>query len=90
MVAQNQVEIGDEVKTFFSRNFSVTIPDGIAAIGEEAFRNCRGLASVTTPAAVTTIGPDAFNRCSGLASVTIPECYHKVYFKMYILLILTS
>ena len=52
---------------------SVTIPDSVASIGSEAFRNCSGLASVAIGNSVTSIGNDAFSGCSGLTSVTIPD-----------------
>ena len=61
---------------------SLTIPssvtDGgttysVTAIGDRAFRSCRGLTSVTIPNSVTAIGERAFQQCSGLTSVTIPN-----------------
>ena len=56
----------------------LTIPDvadiyTVTAIGDNAFRNCRGLTSVTIPNSVTSIGDCAFSSCSGLTSVTIPN-----------------
>ena len=41
-------------------------------IGDEAFRNCRGLTSVLLPNA-TTIGDKAFRDCSSLTSVLLPK-----------------
>ena len=52
---------------------SVTIPDSVTKIGEEAFRGCKGLTSITIPAGVTEIGCAAFWYCTGLTSVTIPD-----------------
>ena len=52
---------------------SYTIPDGVTAIGDYAFRLCSGLTSVTIPSSVTSIGEMAFRECSGLTSVTIPS-----------------
>lgn len=42
------------------------IPDGVTAIGMNAFANCSRLSSVTIPESVTTIGIYAFEGCSGL------------------------
>ena len=61
---------------------SVVIPESVsnkektysvAAIGDYAFSNCRGLTSVTIPNSVTSIGENAFQYCSGLTSLTIPN-----------------
>ena len=52
---------------------SVTIPEGVTSIGNDAFRGCSRLVSVTIPSSVTSIGSHAFSGCSGLTSVTIPS-----------------
>ena len=52
---------------------SVTIPNSVTSIGNEAFYGCRGLTSVTIPNSVTSIGYSAFSWCSSLTSVTIPN-----------------
>ncbi len=49
-----------------------SIPNGISAIGNGAFRECRNLKSVTISSDVTSIGQDAFNG-SGLINITIPD-----------------
>ena len=43
----------------------------VTSIGNNAFRDCRGLTSVTIPNSVTSIGDYAFSGCRGLTSVTI-------------------
>jgi len=50
---------------------SVTIPNSVTSIGENAFTGCEGLTSVTIPNSVTSIGDYAFSGCEGLTSVTI-------------------
>ena len=52
---------------------NVVIPNGVTAIGDEAFRNNDTITSVTIPSTVTTIGQYAFDDCESLTGVTIPE-----------------
>lgn len=52
---------------------SVTIPDGITAVGRFTFYGFRDLAAVTIPDSVTSIGYDAFYGCSSLTDITIPD-----------------
>ena len=49
---------------------SVTIPNSVTSIGENAFWNCISLTSVTIPNSVTYIDWGAFNSCISLTSVT--------------------
>ena len=52
---------------------SYSIPAGVTAIGEGAFKDCSSLTSITIPEGVTDIGTAAFRDCSSLTSITIPE-----------------
>ena len=52
---------------------SVTVPDSVTSIGNDAFMFCPFLQSITIPDSVTSIGGGAFMLCSSLQSVTIPD-----------------
>lgn len=53
--------------------FSITIPNSVAIINDDAFSGCSGLASLTIPNSVKHIGNDAFHLCTGLTSIVIQE-----------------
>ena len=57
---------------------SFSIPSGVTAIGEDAFRNCDNLTSVTVPEGVTEIGRTAFWFCSKLASISLPNTLRRI------------
>ena len=52
---------------------TVQLPQGITALGENAFRSCSALTTVTLPETLTSIGNYAFLRCSALTSITLPD-----------------
>jgi hypothetical protein len=52
---------------------AVTVPQGITAIGNEAFSECKSLKSINLPEGLTTIGEKAFYWCSSLESISLPE-----------------
>ena len=51
----------------------VVVPEGVYAIGREAFYDCTTLTRVTLPGSLRRIGMLAFAGCSGLTSVELPE-----------------
>ena len=51
----------------------LTIPYGITAIAQYAFRGCKRLTRVIIPDSVTTIYAHAFDDCSNLTGVTLPN-----------------
>ena len=52
---------------------TVTIPDGVASIGYNAFEGCSGLTEIIIPESVTSISEGAFLYCSNLTEITIPN-----------------
>lgn len=57
----------------FSEVESVTIPDGVKIIGQNAFIECHDLKSIHIPDSVTKIGTMAFFGCFDLKNVEIPD-----------------
>ena len=45
---------------------TITLPDTLKSIGQNAFYNCTSLQEIIIPASVTTIGPNAFRTCSSM------------------------
>lgn len=64
------IEIGSNA--FDGSNlYSVTIPDGIINIGDEAFFDCDKLIDIVIPNSVKFIRENAFSYCNGLKNITI-------------------
>ncbi len=57
---------------------SVTIPEGVANIGNGAFEDCTGLKSIAIPGSVEEIGWGAFQGCSGLKFATLATGVRKI------------
>lgn len=71
------IDVSDFTGTKFNRASSyitsVTIPNTVTSLGNNAFDSCGLLTSITIPSSVTTIGNNAFQSCKGLTSLTIPS-----------------
>ena len=55
------------------KKLSVTLPESVTSIGDEAFYSCAGMTSIIIPESVTSIGDRAFFWCEGLTTITLPE-----------------
>ena len=75
--AKGNVLLSKDGKTLIycpiGRKGSLTVPNGVAVIGADAFFDCTKLTSVTLPDSVKRIGVEAFLHCTGLTSVNIPD-----------------
>lgn len=50
---------------------SITIPNSVTTIGEEAFSGCSNLSNITIPNSVNIIGDGTFSGCRNITTVTI-------------------
>ena len=62
-VSPNRYGIKHESAEVLKQIYSVTIPEGITRIGNNAFQGCTALCDVTIPQSVEYIGRDAFADC---------------------------
>ena len=52
---------------------SITIPNTVIWIAQNAFEGCTRLTNVALPNGITYIGPYTFRNCTSLVSITIPD-----------------
>ena len=61
-------------RAFFQCGFeSISLPDGLETIGNQAFWNCSNLKSVTLPEGLESIGNEAFYSCIQLETLVLPS-----------------
>lgn len=68
-----------ELRYYKGNDASVSIPDGVMKIGEDAFRRCTSLASLTIPASVTEISYHAFFGCTSLKEIYFGGTWEQWY-----------
>lgn len=79
-VSKNDCDI-DYLDTLTAYNGSakaIVLPDGISAIGEDAFLNNDDITSVVIPEGVETIEDGAFWMCHNLKTVVLPSTIRKI------------
>lgn len=67
----NVTEIDDRFRNCLSIK-TITLPDGLIVIRDNAFMGCRSLLNVYIPSSVTSIGRAAFWGCCNLSNINIP------------------
>ena len=63
---------------------SITIPNSVTSINDQAFYGCTGLTSVTIPNSVTSIGGSAFSGCSGLSTLIIGSGIETIDYSVFV------
>lgn len=61
------------LKKYNGSGGSVTIPNGVTAIGDYAFERCNTVTSIILPSSLTSIGSSAFARCANLTNINLPN-----------------
>lgn len=69
---------GEKLVECYVTDSFVHIPEGIAEIGEEAFKRCDKLKSVHLPSGLRVIGDGAFRNCHALEKITIPGSVERI------------
>ena len=73
-----EIDEDGELTRYRGFDKNVVIPDGVKAIGYDAFANATLVESVIIPDSVIFIGGDAFCYCTGLKSIVIPDSVTEV------------
>lgn len=57
---------------------AVRVPEGVTAVGDRAFLECRELTGIELPAGVESVGSSAFDDCGSLARVSFPAGLRRI------------
>ena len=78
-IGKYYIKFADDLKTILDNAFagkditSITLPQSLVTIEEEAFYQCKDLTSITIPGSVEKIGYSAFWKCTSLHTVNFEE-----------------
>jgi hypothetical protein len=76
--------VGNGTNAVFSSSvLSVTIPNSVTSIEDDAFFECSGLTNVTIPDSVTGFGASVFFECSDLTNVTLPNSITSIGYEAF-------
>lgn len=64
---------GEMVIKYTGTEKDVAVPEGIKAIGDDAFSDCETIVTVSLPSSLVWIGHQAFSKCPNLKEITIEE-----------------
>ena len=63
---------------YYTKITSVTIPETVTYIGEDAFANCNQLTTVILPGSLRIIYARAFYGCTGISSIMLPNSLERI------------
>lgn len=75
---QNFIIVDCVLEKYTGSDTIVEIPEGITAIGENAFYKCASLKEVSIPDSVKKIGKYAFDECESLKEIFIPDSVKEI------------
>ena len=64
---------GEMVVKYIGTEEDVVVPEGIKAIGDNAFSDCGTIVTVSLPESLVWVGHHAFSKCPNLKEITIKE-----------------
>ncbi len=68
----NVTQIGDLAMFNNQSVYSVTLPEGVSAIGNQTFSHCYSMEYIVIPSTLTRIGDYAFEYCEDLTTISLP------------------